>query len=281
MAAPAPNDLLGRKARGAFFTPPAIAHFLTDSAMARNPQARVLDPTCGDGVFLLAAGKRLRALGASPAAIRKQLTGVDVRSTSLDQAGSYLHEDKLDATLVQSNFFNVLTPAQLGARIGWQDAVVGNPPFVRYQEYGVQARKLAASAALGQGVRLYGLASSWAPLLVHAGGFLKPEGRLAMVVPAELLTARMPNHFAAEDGQPHRHVGRPAACCSGAEYEYVTVTPSSSVVPSINSTRPINETSPAFTRSSIFMVCSPVVTMYSRSAWFAISTSAAVTVKLC
>lgn len=188
MAAPAPDDLLARKTRGAFFTPPAIAHFLTDWAIAKNPEARVLDPTCGDGVFLLAAGERLRALGASQAATRKQLTGVDVHSPSLDQARGYLREDKLDATLVQSDFFNVLTPAQLGGRVGWQDAVVGNPPFVRYQEYGVQARKLAASAALAQGVRLNGLASSWAPLLVHAAGFLKPEGRLAMVVPAELLT---------------------------------------------------------------------------------------------
>jgi len=113
---------------------------------------------------------------------------VDIHEPSLDQARSYLHEDKLDATLLRSDFFNFATPAQLGAQVGWQDAVVGNPPFVRYQDYGVPARKLAASAALAQGVRLSGLASSWAPLLVHSAGFLKPEGRLAMVVPAELLT---------------------------------------------------------------------------------------------
>src|SRR5947208_559009 len=86
MPTPAPDDLLARKARGAFFTPPAIAQFLTDWAIAKNPDARILDPTCGDGVFLLAAGERLRALGTSPAAIRKQLSGVDVHSPSLDQA---------------------------------------------------------------------------------------------------------------------------------------------------------------------------------------------------
>lgn len=188
MSAPARDSLLARKARGAFFTPPAIAQFLADWAIAKNPAARVLDPTCGDGVFLLAAGERLRALGADRTAILEQLSGVDVHAPSLDQARSYLHEDKLDATLVESDFFNLLSPAQLGAQVGWQDAVVGNPPFVRYQEYGVEARKRAAAAALAQGVRLNGLASSWAPLLVHAAGFLKPEGRLAMVVPAELLT---------------------------------------------------------------------------------------------
>ena len=188
MTAPALDDLLARKSRGAFFTPPAIAHFLADWAIAKNPNAHVLDPACGDGVFLLAAGERLRALGTSPSAIREQLNGIDVHLPSLDQATNYLREDKLTASLIRSDFFEVLTPAQLGARVGWQDAVVGNPPFVRYQEYGVKPRKLAASAALAQGVRVSGLASSWAPLLVHASAFLKPEGRLAMVLPAELLT---------------------------------------------------------------------------------------------
>ena len=51
-------------------------------------------------------------------------------------------------------------------------------------------RHRAARAALAQGVRLSGLASSWAALVVHAGAFLKPEGRLAMVLPAELRALR-------------------------------------------------------------------------------------------
>jgi hypothetical protein len=68
------------------------------------------------------------------------------------------------------------------------DAVIGNPPFVRYQRHVGQARAKSRQAALRQHVRLSGLASSWAALLIHACGFLKPEGRLAMVLPAELLT---------------------------------------------------------------------------------------------
>jgi hypothetical protein len=68
------------------------------------------------------------------------------------------------------------------------DAVIGNPPFVRYQQHKGDVRKRSAAAALAQGVRLSGLASSWAALLVHACGFLKPDGRVAMVLPAELLT---------------------------------------------------------------------------------------------
>ena len=43
-----------RKARGAFFTPPAIADFLTRWAI-QSPTDRIMDPTCGEAVFLLAA----------------------------------------------------------------------------------------------------------------------------------------------------------------------------------------------------------------------------------
>jgi adenine-specific DNA-methyltransferase len=176
-----------RKARGAFFTPPPIADFLSQWAI-RTPDARVLDPTCGEAVFLLAAAERLKALGASPAALEAQLTGVDLHQPSLDASGSLLHAAGGGAHLVCSDFFELATPAHLGDQIGWQDAVIGNPPFVRYQEHKGHVRKRSVAAALEQGVRLSGLASSWASTLVHASAFLRPSGRLAMVLPAELLT---------------------------------------------------------------------------------------------
>jgi len=177
-----------RKARGAFFTPPAIADFLARWAI-KDENAKVLDPTCGESVFLLAAAERLRRQGASNEAIRSQLSGIDLHRASLDESARLLGEIGTGANLIESDFFQVPTPAQIGGDIvGWQDAIVGNPPFVRYQEFTGDARKRALACALAQGVRLSQLASSWAPTLVHASAFLKPEGRLAMVLPAELLT---------------------------------------------------------------------------------------------
>jgi adenine-specific DNA-methyltransferase len=176
-----------RKARGAFFTPPAIAEFLGRWAI-RTPHARVLDPTCGEAVFLLAAAERLQALGTPSSATSKQLSGVDLHQPSLEASAALLSERGARANFVCSDFFELPTPAQIGDRVGWQDAVIGNPPFVRYQEHRGDIRKRSAAAALAQGVRLSGLASSWAATLVHASAFLKPTGRLAMVLPAELLT---------------------------------------------------------------------------------------------
>ena len=177
-----------RKARGAFFTPPAIADFLAAWAVNSDPAAKILDPTCGEAVFLTAAGRQLRKHGAAAGDLHKQVFGVDVHEGSLDAAMRLLEAQGLDAHLLAEDFFNVPAPSQLGCPLPEMDAVIGNPPFVRYQEHIGEVRKRSATAALAQGVRLSGLASSWAALLVHSCGFLKPEGRLAMVLPAELLT---------------------------------------------------------------------------------------------
>lgn len=150
--------------------------------------ATVLDPTCGESVFLEAAGRELKELGASKARLRKQVVGVDLHETSVAESRRLLHAEGLDGSFRVANFFDLSTPDKLDAQLPYVDAVIGNPPFVRYQTHAGLERKRAQKTALEQGVSLSGLASSWAALVVHACGFLKPEGRLAMVLPAELLT---------------------------------------------------------------------------------------------
>lgn len=177
-----------RKARGAFFTPPVLANYLAGWALHGNRSARVLDPTCGEGVFLLAAARELRKLGATEESLNDQVCGVDLHEGSLAETSSLLEAEGLDAHVIAANFFELPPPGELFPSIGPFDAVIGNPPFVRYQQHIGDARRASLQAAFRQGVRLSGLASSWAALLIHAAAFLARDGRLAMVVPSELLT---------------------------------------------------------------------------------------------
>jgi hypothetical protein len=100
-----------RKARGAFFTPEPIADHLAAWAVNGNSGARVLDPTCGEAVFLLAAARRLRASGCPPSyyaleTIRTQVTEgtsalfVVTEEGDLDRLGERFHgmHSKLIAT---------------------------------------------------------------------------------------------------------------------------------------------------------------------------------------
>jgi adenine-specific DNA-methyltransferase len=168
-----------RKSRGAFFTPPTVARYVAEWAI-RGPDDLILEPSCGEAAFLLAGAERLHALrggGARPG----QLTGVELHEGSARAAEGVLAAVDAPARIVTSDFFNF--PAR-----ACYDAVVGNPPYVRYQAFMGEARTASQEAALAQGVRLSGLASSWAAFTVHAALFLKPGGRLGLVLPAELLS---------------------------------------------------------------------------------------------
>lgn len=169
-----------RKARGAFFTPPALAHFLSEWAI-RSSADTVLEPSCGDAAFLLPAVDRLRALGAK-ADMPGQLHGVEIHDASATAANTRLAAHGASARIAIGDFFDEGPPPSK------YDAVIGNPPYVRYQQFSGDARAKSLQAALAQGVRLTGLASSWAAFTIHASHFLKEDGRLGLVLPAELLT---------------------------------------------------------------------------------------------
>lgn len=170
-----------RKARGAFFTPPEITDFVVQWAIRSNTD-RVLEPSCGEGEFLVPSGRRLMALGAGLFA-GQALTAVEIHRPSARIAQERVREVGLDPEFLDGDFFSF--PAS-----GDYDAVVGNPPYIRYQDFSGEARRIALERALEHGVRLTGLASSWAAFLIHASGFLNPEGRLGLVVPAELLAVK-------------------------------------------------------------------------------------------
>lgn len=172
-----------RKARGAFFTPPELAGFLSHWAIRRSSD-RVFEPSCGEAAFLVSAVHRLRSLGtAAPT-----LCGMDIHEASVRHARKALAAEGATALIQGGDFFAAVPPEEKF------DAVIGNPPYVRYQAFAGEARTRALEAALRQGVRLNGLASSWAAFTVHASAFLKPSGRLALVLPAELLSV----NYAAE-----------------------------------------------------------------------------------
>jgi len=164
-----------RKARGAFFTPTDLAEFLADWSV-RSPKDHILEPSCGEASLLLAAGRKLKALGG-----KTVLEGLDVHEPSIEAAKSILRENGLRAQLRVANFFDEPAAPRF-------DVVIGNPPYIRYQSFTGKDRAKAQRAALAQGVRLTGLANAWAAFVVHASSLLRKGGRLALVLPAALLS---------------------------------------------------------------------------------------------
>ncbi|MFC3849452.1 class I SAM-dependent DNA methyltransferase [Corynebacterium hansenii] len=165
-----------RKDRGAFFTPVPVARYLADRTVGPSTSS-VLEPSCGEAVFLLAASELTESTSR-----HVKFAGIDLHRPSVEFARSLLSDVGVEAEMVVGDFFDV--PGSRG-----YDAILGNPPFVRFHRHAGTARAKALTAARRAGVELNELASSWAPFVAHATSFLAPGGSLGFVLPAELLYA--------------------------------------------------------------------------------------------
>ena len=181
LAAISDTEKKGTRKRGAYTTPSILAQFLVSWAI-RSPSDLSIDPCCGDGVFLEAIANRLLFLGGEESTIQ-QITGVEIDPSTAKQSHDRLfNRFQVAAKIIPRGFFATLPSLPKESF----DAVVGNPPFVRYRHFFKDERELAWKFLREQGFKASKLTNAWVPFLVAAMHLLKTEGRLAMIMPAEL-----------------------------------------------------------------------------------------------
>jgi adenine-specific DNA methylase len=162
---PLANAPTAQKLRGGYYTPPQIAEFLAQWVSAAGP--RVIEPSCGDGAIL-------RNLPSTADVVGIECFPEEARKARLSAPA---------ATVVDSDFFEWLDADSYGS----YDGVVGNPPFIRYQHWTEPTRTMAFDVMRDVGMKPTKLTNAWVPFVVAAARLLRTGGRLAMVVPAELL----------------------------------------------------------------------------------------------
>ena len=178
-------DLDEDKLRGGYYTSSKVAEWLCGWAI-QSAEDVVLEPSCGDGAFLEAAAHRLRELGGTPEKIGQNLTGVEIIPAEAEAATTRLQGvigKSAEKVVQNSDFFawwaDSLQPAF--------DAIIGNPPFIRYQSFPEPHRTIAMQIMGDQGLTPNRLTNIWVPFVVAATASLKAGGRLALVLPAEIL----------------------------------------------------------------------------------------------
>lgn len=187
-----------QKLRGGYYTPQPIAEFLARWAI-QSPQTTILEPSCGDGSIIEAAIQVLLAQGASKHQMVELVKGVELedeeRAKSLSRYAK-LASIKNGNPIHGGDFFSYcqqnLEPQGLFAGLEKNhyplfDAVIGNPPFIRYQNFAEEHRQPAFAIMRRAGMSPTRLTNSWVPFLVASAFMLNEKGRMAMVVPAELL----------------------------------------------------------------------------------------------
>lgn len=178
-------DLDEDKLRGGYYTSSKVAEWLCGWAI-QSAEDAVLEPSCGDGAFLEAAALRLRELGGTPAKIGGNLTGVEIIPAEAEAATTRLQGviGKSAEKVVQNSDFFAWWAGSIQPAF---DAIIGNPPFIRYQSFPEPHRTIAMQIMGDQGLTPNRLTNIWVPFVVAATASLKAGGRLALVLPAEIL----------------------------------------------------------------------------------------------
>ncbi len=171
-----------QKLRGGYYTPLPIARFLVDWAFGSGIK-RVLEPSCGDGVFLTAILDNIRDNG-----IRTdfQVDAAELVTEELEKANDKIQFLNKMGVSVNSHNVDFLDWIVRNRGLYW-DAIIGNPPYIRYQ-YFDKIQKERAKLIFGQAnIDFTERTNAWVPFVIASIMRLEPGGRLAMVIPAEIL----------------------------------------------------------------------------------------------
>lgn len=180
------------KLRGGYYTPSPVADFLSRWVLEKRPSL-VLEPSCGDGSFVGAIARNAEE------ALLFQGVEIDPKEAGMAQEalaasplleGNVVVEDFLKWSLAKMDEGYVC------------DAVLGNPPYVRYQYLEKDTQALSEKIFSRFNLKFTKHTNIWVPFIIASIALLKKKGRLGMVVPSEImhvLHATSLRHFLLEN----------------------------------------------------------------------------------
>lgn len=159
------------KLRGGFYTPSGIAAFMLRWAFNGRDDFDILEPSCGDGVFL----EELKSAGYKFSRIK----GIELDKEEAKKSRKVGLES---CQILESDFHQYCV--ETSERF---DLVVGNPPYIRYQYFDKKQQEYASEIFRRAGLKYSKLTNAWVSFVVGSSLLLKEKGKIAFVLPAELL----------------------------------------------------------------------------------------------
>jgi hypothetical protein len=194
------------KLQGQYYTPEALVAMILE-ALSPGPSCLVIDPACGDGRFLcgavaaLARHGHVGRLGKCPTAWAGRIVGFDADPTAVRAARAALQEAfhthmgvDLPPGAIRVGHADPLREPSLPALLeaagasqpepGTRLFVVGNPPYVEAKRL---PRELKSALRERHAGAIGGAPDLYLYFLHVCLGWLRPEDRLAFVLPNKLL----------------------------------------------------------------------------------------------
>lgn len=165
------------KLRGGYYTPIEIATFLSRWVLCKTPKT-LLEPSSGDGAFIRAlTGLKFPTL---------TLTAIERDTEEANKSRAAANQlEQVSANVINEDFL-AWAEGRLAEGVVF-DAVTGNPPYIRYQYLDAADQALSEAIFSRYNLRFTKHTNAWVPFIIACMGLLAPGGRLAMVIPSEIL----------------------------------------------------------------------------------------------
>ena len=165
-----------QKLRGGYYTPDILTKFIIRYAVTKRNDL-ILEPSCGDGAFI-------KAINSVCSQNCINFTGIELDANEADKARQQLCLSNIDGEIITYDFLNwYLDNSHLKNSF---DAVIGNPPFIRYQYLSSNMQKLAENIFNQLELKFTKHTNAWIAFVIASIDLLKPEGRIGMVIPSEI-----------------------------------------------------------------------------------------------
>jgi adenine-specific DNA methylase len=168
-----------QKLRGGYYTPLDLAVYIARWTLAQKPQ-HVLEPSCGDGIFIQAIAE----LGGHE---DLAFTGFELLAEEASKARKRAKTNQGQKTTINGEDFLQWALLQMANSKKPFDAVVGNPPFIRYQYLPKDAQQKAEQLFKVLDLPFTKHTNAWVPFVLASIALLKPGGRLGMILPTEIV----------------------------------------------------------------------------------------------
>jgi adenine-specific DNA-methyltransferase len=168
-----------QKLRGGYYTPLDLAVYISRWATEKHPRS-VLEPSCGDGIFIEALAHATPRSGLS-------FTGFELCDEEAAKAKQRCHAVPRFASKIHNEDFLDFAISQLLAGRTEFDCAVGNPPFVRYQYLPEESQRKAEAVFKLLRLPFTKHTNAWVPFVLASVALLKPGGRLGMILPSEII----------------------------------------------------------------------------------------------
>lgn len=165
------NDASEEKLRGGFYTPAPIASFILEWAFNGNKELDILEPSCGDGVFLEEIQKGGYEYNSVTAIEFDEIEANKSKSIKLDKS-----------TIINTDFHKYCI--NTNKRF---DLVIGNPPYIRYQYFDKEQQQYASDIFNKADIKYSKLTNAWVSFVIGSSLLLKETGKIGFVLPAEIL----------------------------------------------------------------------------------------------